>query len=282
MKYGMVIDISKCVGCYNCQIACKDEFVENDWPPYSASQPDIGQLWMRVDEVVRGSIPRVKVSYIPTPCMHCGNAPCMSSDNGGAIYRRPDGIIIADPTKSAGQTEQPTCCPYGALYSNENTQVVQKCTFCVHLVESGYKQPRCAEACPVSSITLGDLDDPNSEVSKLVACGDAKPLHPEYGTNPHVYYIGLPKTFLAGSVTSTATGDYIKDALVELADDRGTTKSVKTNGFGDFEFEDLDPNRTYKLTISKDAMITTTRSILLDKDKHLGDIELKPQTVEQQ
>jgi len=279
MKYGMVIDLTLCIGCYNCQIACKDEYVDNDWLPYSASQPDTDQFWMHVVEKVRGAAPRVKVAYIPTPCMHCSNAPCMAASSGGAVYRRSDGIVLVDPIKSVGQTKIALACPYGAMFINPSTNAAQKCTLCAHLLDAGWKEPRCVEACPVSCIKFGDLDDPNSEVAKLVASGSAKQLHPEYGTDPHVFYIGLPKTFLAGSVISAASKDYVKDAIVVLTDTKGNAISTKTNGFGDFEFEGLNANVMYKLTITKEGMFTKTEMIFLDKDRYLEDIPLFPRGV---
>jgi ferredoxin len=98
VRYGMAIDITRCIGCYNCVLACKDEFCGNDYPPYSLSQPMTGSFWMKVIEKERGKYPKVKVAYLPVPCMHCDDAACLRAATDGAVYRRSDGIIIIAPT----------------------------------------------------------------------------------------------------------------------------------------------------------------------------------------
>ena len=97
MAKAFVIDVAKCSGCYNCQLACKDEHAENDWTPYAKPQPLTGQFWCRVTDHVQGTIPKVRIHYIPRLCNHCKNAPCMAAAENGAVYRREDGLIIIDP-----------------------------------------------------------------------------------------------------------------------------------------------------------------------------------------
>src|SRR5512137_1700007 len=98
-----VIDLARCNGCYSCQVACKDEHVGNTWLPYAQPQPDTGQFWLKMKETVRGTVPKVRVSYQPVLCAHCGKAPCMSTCQvKGAIYRREDGLIIIDVEKCTG------------------------------------------------------------------------------------------------------------------------------------------------------------------------------------
>jgi len=199
-QYGMVIDLARCNGCYNCFIACKDEYCGNDHSPYSASQPITGHFWMKIIERERGVFPKVKVAYIPAPCMHCKNARCIEMSNDGAVYQRSDGIVIIDPDKASGKREIVDTCLYGAIYWNERKNIPQKCTFCAHLLDKGWKEPRCVEACPTGALVFGDLDDPESDVSKLMASGKAEAMHPEFGLKEKVTYIGLPKSFVAGTV----------------------------------------------------------------------------------
>ena len=87
----LVIDINKCNGCYNCQIACKDEHVGNDWTPYAKPQPDTGQFWMKVTDIVQGTVPKVRVRYMHDICQHCDEAPCIPACKSEAIYKRDDG-----------------------------------------------------------------------------------------------------------------------------------------------------------------------------------------------
>jgi len=104
----MIIDLTRCNGCYNCQIACKDEHVGNDFLPYAKAQPREGHLWMRIEEKERGQYPRVLMTYIPIPCLHChGEAPCVAADKDGALRRRSDGIVLIDSKKAGGKRDSP-------------------------------------------------------------------------------------------------------------------------------------------------------------------------------
>ena len=132
-----VVDLGKLNGCYACQLACKDETVGNEWPPYSKPQPDTGQFWLKMFEKTHGQVPKVRVEYRPQLCRHCGNAPCMDAAPD-AVYRREDGLVIIDPAKAAGHSELVDACPYGAIYWNDDLGLPQKCTGCAHLVDAGY------------------------------------------------------------------------------------------------------------------------------------------------
>ncbi|MFC1846412.1 4Fe-4S dicluster domain-containing protein, partial [Chloroflexota bacterium] len=180
-RFGMVIDINKCCGCYNCFLACKDEHCEHEYPKYAAAQPMVGHFWMQVIEKERGNSTKIKLSYIPYTCMHCQDAACIKAAYNKAVYRRPDGIVIIDPVKAKGQKQLVSSCPYRVIYWNEELDLPQKCTFCAHLLDDGWKEPRCVELCPTGALIFGDMDDPNSEVAKLVASGNTEVLRPEYG-----------------------------------------------------------------------------------------------------
>ena len=279
VRYVMTIDVTRCNGCFNCQLACKDEYVENEWPPYSAAQPDTGQLWMHVYVRERGQFPRVKVSYRPTPCMHCDEAPCIRASNGNALYKRDDGTVIIDPVKAFGQNQVVRACPYNVVFWNESRNLPQKCTFCIHLLEKGWKEPRCVESCPTLALQFGDADDPNSEVSKIIASGKAQPLHPEYNTKPKVYYIGIPKTFIAGSIIYGDTDECAEGAKITLTNtENQQTKTTTSNNYGDFEFEDLENGKPYTIKIEHPAYKTHTANINLKTDTYIGDITLTKTT----
>lgn len=272
-RYGMVIRTDRCNGCYDCVIACKDEFVGNEYPPYSAAQPDTGQFWMRMDERERGQYPYVvKVAYTPVSCMGCKDAPCVKAATGGAVYAQRDGIVIIDPVKAKGQRQLVGACPYGVIFWNEKQDIAQKCTFCAHRVEKGMV-PRCVESCPTDAIFFGDLDDPTSEVSKLVSSGKTEILKPELGLDTAVRYVGLPKTFIAGSVYLTDNDECAADAQVTVAEG-GEARTTKTNNYGDFEIDKLLPGKTYTLTIERSGYATITQAIKLEGDTYLGDIAL--------
>ncbi len=168
-KKVFVIDVAKCNGCHSCQIVCKDEHVANDWTPIAKPQPEVGQFWLELTERVRGTVPKVKVAYRPHLCMHCDKAPCMEScPITGALYKRDDGLVIIDPVKCTGCRNCVDACPYDVIFFNEDLNIAQKCTGCAHLLDDGWSEPRCADACPTLAIRLLDED----EAQELVAQGE--------------------------------------------------------------------------------------------------------------
>ena len=135
-----LFDAAKCNGCRNCQLACKDEHVDNEWMPYAMPQPDTGQFWTRIEERIRGQVPKVKVSYISKRCQHCDNAPCIKAAPD-AVYKREDGLVIIDPEKAKGRKELIDACPYNAIFWNEDLAIPQKCTGCAVLQELPARLP---------------------------------------------------------------------------------------------------------------------------------------------
>jgi molybdopterin-containing oxidoreductase family iron-sulfur binding subunit len=198
MRYGMVIDLKKCVGCMACTIACK---AENQTRP--------GIFWNIVKDKEFGEYPMVTRVFLPTPCMHCREAPCVKVCPTGASHRREDGIVIIDYDKCIGCKYCIEACPYGARYFNgdpsgyfgtELTEmekvgyarhkqgVVEKCTFCIDLVTKG-KEPACVRTCIGGARYFGDLGDPDSKVSQLIKSRHGSQLLKELGTDPSVYYL---------------------------------------------------------------------------------------------
>lgn len=275
-RYSILIDISKCSGCHNCFLACRDEYFENDYPNYSAAQPLDGQFWMQIKEIERGSYPQPKLSYIPTPCMHCEAAPCMDAAKDGAVYRREDGIVLIDPEKAKGQEAIAAACPYRVIFWNAETQVPQKCTLCAHRLDEGEKMPRCVESCPTGALVFGDLDDPDSDIAKLAAESDVEELHPEFNAKPLVKYLGLPKRFVAGEVVMADNpGECVQGAPVSLKGG-GVDLEIQTDLFGDFEFEGLEKNESYHISINLVGYAGKQIEFTTRKDVNLGEIVLEP------
>ena len=266
----MLIDITKCNGCFNCQIACKDEHVDNDWSPYARPQPDMGHFWMHVNVVERGKYPKVKVAYVPKPCMHCEVIACMKGAPEGAVYKRQDGIVIIDPKKSKGQKQIVAACPYGCVYWNEELNIPQKCTFCAHLLDGGMiKEPRCVESCPTGALTFGEYD----EFKSIIKEKKAEVLNPEFGLKPCVYYIGLPKRFVAGTVIFGDTDECAENAYVALIG-RGNERTIRTNNYGDFEFEGLSADQKFSVKIEYPSYAPREFEVQTRTDVYLGEIVL--------
>ena len=241
----LVINYDICNGCYNCQIACKDEHVGNDWTPIAKPQPDTGQFWTKVTDMVRGEVPKVKVTYLHSICQHCDKAPCMEACSVKAIYKRDDGIVIIDPEKCRGHRSCVEACPYGVIYFNDDLNIAQKCTFCAHLLDTGWKMPRCVDACPTGAFTFGEEEEMKDLIAK------AEPLRPELKVKPRVYYIGLPRKFIAGTVYDPKIDECTQGAMITLTNlQNGEKQTAETDSYGDFWFNGLK-NGTYSLLINK-------------------------------
>jgi len=268
----IMVDIVRCNGCFNCQIACKDEHVDNDWSPIAKPQPDTGHFWMLLTEIERGQYPKVKIAYIATPCMQCENAPCLEAAQNGAAYQRKDGILIIDPVKSKGQKQLVDSCPYGRIYWNEELKIPQKCTFCAHLLDQGYKEPRCVEACPTEALVWGEYDE---LLKKAEGKGKkVEVLKPELGLKPAVLYTGLPKRFVAGTVLFGDINECAENLEVTLTGD-GTKKTTTTNNYGDFEFEGLPADQKFSIKVEYTGYAPQSFKTLTKKDVYLGEIRLE-------
>ncbi len=264
-----VVDLSICNGCYCCQIACKDEHVANDWTPYAKPQPDTGQFWVKMKEDIRGTVPKVKVSYTPLMCNHCEDAACLNVCKAEAIYRREDGMVIVDPTKCTGCKLCPDYCPHDRIYFNEHLNIAQKCTGCSHLIDDGWDMPRCADNCASGALKYGE----ESDLADLIA--QAEPLKSQT-CKGRVYYINAPKKFVAGTIYDPVEKEVIIGATCTLTDPNGQkTYQVVTDNFGDFWFKGLpEGEQVYALTIEKDGKTKQIAKIDGTKDVNLGDIPL--------
>ena len=234
MSKVFVFDFNICNGCHNCQVACKDEFCEQPWLPYSEAQPMTGQFWMKLDERVRGQVPFVKISYRPTMCNHCEN--CVALTDEGAAYRREDGLVILDPAKTKGRRDLVEACPVGAIYYNDELDIPQKCTGCAHLLDNGWDVPRCVDACPTEALRY--VDESEVDLSK------AGQLSAVEGMGSKVYFLNMPKRFIAGTVANVSEAEVEIGTPVELVDESGVVVSTQvTDDFGDFKFDQIEKGR---------------------------------------
>ncbi len=267
----MVIDLAICNGCHNCQISCKDEHVGNDWSPIAKPQPDTGQFWNKVINLERGTVPKVKVTYHHSICQHCEEAPCIRACPQQAIYRRDDGIVIIDPVKCRGNQLCLEACPYeGVIHFNDDLNIAQKCTFCAHLLDKGWTETRCSDACPTGAFTFGEEEELKEQIAR------AELLKPLLATRPRVYYLNLPKKWIAGALYDPEADECTEGATVTAQNTQtGETLTATTDHYGDFWLKDL-ADGTYTLLIEKEGYLTQKLGPIdaTKKDQNLGDIAL--------
>jgi len=206
-RFGMVIDLQKCLGCQTCTVAC---CIENSVMTT--------KNWHVVMDMVEGKFPAIHRRFYPRPCQHCKNAPCVEVCPTGASHKTKDGRVLINYKDCIGCRYCITACPYEARVFNWKkpdkplTQnpavpvrprgVTEKCTFCTHRIDAAKKDakpigsdtpegvvPACVEECIGKARYFGDLDDPNSVVSRLVATRNHKKLLKEKGTDPSVIYL---------------------------------------------------------------------------------------------
>lgn len=185
-RYGMLIDLEKCIGCQACTMNCG---VENQTP--------VGQFRTTVDHYeFFDSMNNVTNVMLPRLCNHCDNPPCVPVCPVQATFQREDGIVVVDNDRCVGCAYCVQACPYNARFINEETNTADKCTFCEHRLDDGLL-PACVESCVGGARVIGDLKDPESTISKtIIERGDElKVLKPEDGTVPKVYYLGLDEAF---------------------------------------------------------------------------------------
>jgi Fe-S-cluster-containing dehydrogenase component len=268
-KWNLVIDIARCHDCNDCFLADKDEFVGNDFLPYSVAQPWSGHRWMNIERKERGQFPIVQTGYLPTPCMHCDNAPCVTAD--GAVYKREDGLVIIDPVKAKGRPEIVDSCPYGVIYWNEEAQVAQKCTGCVHLLEDGWTETRCSQICPTGAIKLVMAED-----ADMVAMAQAEGLRAfkaELGTRPRVWYKNLhrwDKVFASGSVAYADTDEVAEGAQVTVSKAGAVVGTGATNNYGEFIVDHLEPGGEYTVTVEAAGYKPVSKTVTLAESLNLG------------
>lgn len=204
MRYGMAIDTVRCFGCQACAVACK---VANNLPRdiwYSAVKTIGGET----RDTAGGEFPNCRLSFLPMQCQHCDSPACLEACPTGATQKREDGIVWVDSEKCIGCKACMTACPYEGVRTlieddpeyyldvvvgeldapAHKAGTVEKCTFCHNLIDRG-ETPACMQLCPGRARYWGDLDDPESEVSKYIAAHEAVLLQEEDGTSPKVYYV---------------------------------------------------------------------------------------------
>lgn len=183
-RLGFALLSDSCIGCHACTVACKSE---HDVPL------GVNRTWLKYIET--GEFPNTGRTFSVMRCNHCDDAPCMTICPTSALHRAPNGVVDFDDSRCIGCKACMNACPYDAIYINPATNTAHKCNFCNHRVEVGL-EPACVVVCPTHAIVTGDLDDPDSEISRIRARDKTAVRAPEQGTNPKVFYRGVDQASL--------------------------------------------------------------------------------------
>lgn len=176
-RYGMAIDTRLCVGCMDCVVACK---TENDVPD--------GYCRDWINQRLEGTMPDLRLTITSERCNHCDEPPCVTCCPTGASHVHDyGGVVLVRQEQCIGCKACLASCPYGARFIHPDGYA-DKCTFCIHRVEKG-DLPACVAVCPTHAMHFGDLDDPQSSVSRLLASRRHFVLKPDAGTKPRIFYL---------------------------------------------------------------------------------------------
>jgi Fe-S-cluster-containing dehydrogenase component len=184
MQNAIVFDLNRCIGCLSCSVACK---MENDVP--------IGSFYNKVVRIgpnprYEGArFPDVEMYFMPVMCQHCADPGCVTACPTEALHIAADGTVLIDTERCDGCRLCIDACPYGLCYYNDEENVVEKCTLCNHLVVQG-KDPMCVSQCAGRALAFGDLDDPGSAASAMIAAaGKGVYSLADSGNHPRFKYI---------------------------------------------------------------------------------------------
>jgi Fe-S-cluster-containing dehydrogenase component/formate-dependent nitrite reductase membrane component NrfD len=189
-NYGFAIDLRKCIGCHACTIACK---AEHDIPV------GVNRCWVKTVE--KGTFPDTQRLFFPVLCNQCEEAPCLKICPTGALFKRRDGIVDLNGASCIGCRACMAACPYDQLFIDPNTRTAEKCNFCANRVENQL-QPACVSVCPTECRIFGDLDDPTSEVARIVQREAFMVRKPEKGTGPKIFYLGADEAAIRPEIAA--------------------------------------------------------------------------------
>lgn len=247
MNFGFIIDNRKCIGCHACTVACK---AEHEVPV------GVNRTWVKYIE--KGTFPDTRRLFSVMRCNHCADAPCVEICPVSALFTRKDGIVDFDNRRCIGCKSCTQACPYDALYMDPSDHTAAKCNYCSHRVDIGL-EPACVNVCPEHAIVSGDMDNPNSEISKLLARETVSVRKPEKGTDPKLFYIdgdrlslnptdANPDSEYMWSSQAAGVGHFSK-----FAEDRIRSNEARSTSKNLYQIESISRNRDAKAKRVYDA-----------------------------
>jgi Fe-S-cluster-containing dehydrogenase component/formate-dependent nitrite reductase membrane component NrfD len=241
MNYGFVIDNRKCIGCHACTVACKSE---HDVPV------GVNRTWVKYIE--KGFYPNTRRTFSVNRCNHCADAPCVKICPVGAMYMRDDGIVDFDNRRCVGCKACTQACPYNAIYIDPENRTTAKCNYCSHRIDIGLR-PACVNVCPEQAIIVGDIDDPSTEISTLIARTQVQVRKPEKGTLPKLFYIGGDEASTVPTAALPADNYLWSEQAMGVGHNIGVKES---RGQGVKNFLSLETLNPQTLSLSIDARRT--------------------------
>jgi len=207
-RYAMLIDLRQCIGCQACTVSCH---IENE-APLGSFRTIVSQY-----EVENEDTGDIATMMLPRLCNHCEVPPCVPVCPVQATYQREDGIVVVNNEACVGCAYCVQACPYDARFINKKTQTADKCTFCAHRLDVGLL-PACVESCVGGARIIGDIRDPESQISRMMAehHDDLMVLKPEQGTSPHVFYLGMDERFVTRPLADPAIWDVLDNEGKEI------------------------------------------------------------------
>ncbi|MCO6188403.1 4Fe-4S dicluster domain-containing protein [Rhizobium sp. L1K21] len=279
-KLHMIFDVDRCNNCNNCVLATNDEYLDNDFPGYSAPQSATGSPWLSIERVEQGSAPLIDIAHVVNTCQLCANPPCVNAQTKDAVHQREDGIVIIDPEKAKGRRDIVAACPYGQIFWNDDLELPQKWTFDAHLLDGGWAQPRASQVCPTRALTTVFADD--DEMKERAERERLRIKEPKNDSRPRFYYKNLDRTdhiFIGGNLYADIGGQEtcLEAIPVELWSAGERIAETTTDGFGDFRFERLKPRPTSgEVRVRQEAQgdQIVCKFIGLQASQYVGSIEV--------
>jgi Fe-S-cluster-containing dehydrogenase component len=277
-KWNLIVDVAKCTNCNLCTLANQDEHVGNEFEGYAAPMPKHHHRWIDIRCNERGSGPVMDVAYLPVMCQHCDDAPCIAAAENGAVTKREDGIVLIDPVKSKGQKAIADACPYGAVKWNEELEIPQHWFFDAHLLDAGWAEPRCAQACATGALKAVKVTD--EEMAAIKSRERLSELQPESATKPRVHYKNLDRytrEFVGGTIIETVDGvtDCVAGARIKLESSGAVVGEAVTDAYGEFKIDGLEPDSgRYHVVIEADGRTAKRLDVELGKSVYIGRVDL--------